>query len=89
MRSKNLGSIMTCFDHDLLANPLPLPSQQAATRQFVRFNSTIPSNPTNPTVKNLSLFEKLWGIDSCTAAPEFNNRWMMVVPAFLSHMAIG
>ena len=36
-----------------------------------------------------SFIERNWGIDSNTAGPNFKNRWLMVLPAFFTHMCIG
>lgn len=43
-----------------------------------------------PTPKKTSgIIDRLFGIDSNEAPAEFKNRWLMVVPAFATHMCIG
>ncbi len=40
-------------------------------------------------VKNKGFFDKFWGFDSNVASKDFNNKWLMVAPAFITHMCIG
>lgn len=35
------------------------------------------------------LWDKYFGLESNVASPDFKSRWLMVVPAFATHMAIG
>jgi hypothetical protein len=72
-RSKNLASVVTSLDFDFPLKQTP-----------VRFQST-----TTTPEKKQSFLNKIWGVDSCTASPEYTNRWTMIVPAFLTHMSIG
>jgi MFS family permease len=37
----------------------------------------------------LGLWDKMFGVESNVAPENFKNRWLMVVPAFATHMAIG
>jgi hypothetical protein len=39
--------------------------------------------------KPRGVIDRVFGLDSCVAPQDFKNRWMMVVPAFLTHMSIG
>lgn len=42
-----------------------------------------------PQEKSTGVIDRLFGLESCEAAPTFRNRWAMAVPAFLTHMSIG
>lgn len=77
--SKHIGSLLTTLDTNLFS----------INQQRCQSTTTPESPPASVIEKKSSIFQKIWGFDSCTAAPEFKNRWMMVVPAFLTHMSIG
>jgi len=49
-----------------------------------RLLSTTPDNK-----EPSGVFDRLFGLKSCEASPDFKNRWLMVVPAFLTQMSIG
>eukprot|EP01035_Chromulina_nebulosa_P027044 gene27044-35499_t len=53
----------------------------------VRSLSTNNSDETK--IKNNSLFDRLFGLESNVATKGFTNRWLMAVPAFGTHMCIG
>lgn len=53
-------------------------------RKFSTVDETIQS----PAPK-LSIIDRLFGLDSCVASETFKSRWLMVIPAFATHMCIG
>ena len=52
------------------------------------FASETPQNG-EPAKTKTGLWNKYFGIESNVAREGFNNRWLMVVPAFITHMSIG
>jgi MFS family permease len=62
-------------------------SQNVGNEVAVRNFSSTPDD-TQLTPKS-GLFEKYFGLESNIAPESFKNRWAMVVPAFITHMAIG
>lgn len=73
----HLKSLTSCSFSTKTTPSSPSSSSSAAT------NTTLPTNINN------SLFNKLWGVDSCNASIDYKNRWLMTVPAFFTHMSIG
>lgn len=53
------------------------------------FSSEVDSKNKNETKPKSGLWNKYFGFDSNVASPDFKSRWLMVVPAFATHMAIG
>lgn len=39
--------------------------------------------------KSPGFLEKFWGKESCMASPSTTSRWLMTVPAVMSHLCIG
>lgn len=39
--------------------------------------------------ERVGIIDRLFGLDSCVASESFTNRWLMVIPAFATHMCIG
>lgn len=56
------------------------------------YTSNKPSNDNNDNIKidpPKTFFQKYFGLKSCIASPKFKNRWLMVIPCFMSNLSIG
>ncbi len=74
------------------------PVYSSITPQILRKFSTTPPPlqqdvPPLPPVKSSFLtskfFQKWFGPQTYRASPTFKNRWLMVLPAFMTHLCIG
>ena len=66
---------------------------QILSRRLINLNPLKQANFYKPTycmaAQKQTFFEKYFGPEACTAKKEFNNRWLLLIPAFSAHMCIG
>lgn len=55
----------------------------------IRFLSNLKESPKDTEVKSKGFLNSLFGLQSNIASPNFNSRWLMVLPAFATHMSLG
>lgn len=41
------------------------------------------------TPKKLGIIDRLFGIETCEASPDFKNRWLMAIPGCATHICLG
>lgn len=72
-----------------------VPPPESLAKSFVKASSSNIPNPEKmappikPSFYTSSFFQKWFGPQSYRASPNFKNRWLMVLPAFLTHLCIG
>ena len=71
-----------------LRNPAPIAAMVANLPTKRTFSSEVPKSDDAVKVKT-GLWNKYFGLESNIAREGFDNRWLMVVPAFFTHMSIG
>lgn len=88
-KSLRLTKASLKFAANALRDPAPV-STLVGNGGFVKrsFSSEAPKD-TEITKPKSGLWNKYFGVESNIAPEGFNNRWLMVVPAFFTHMCIG
>lgn len=70
------------------AVPSPLRSS-SELMSFRQFSAETQKEQTSSAPANKSLVEKLWGLESNVADKSFKSRWMITIPAVVTHICIG
>lgn len=80
--SRRISSKILCCQNNLI--------KSSTTFQYKYFSTETEAKKTD-TIKTTksSFLDKLIGEESNVASESFNNRWLMAVPAFATHMCIG
>lgn len=74
----------------ILKSSLIYSPYQAISRPInYSFSSVPPQNPQSQSDSKLSFMQKYFGPQTVKASPNFKNRWLMVIPAFMTHFCIG
>jgi MFS family permease len=61
--------------------------KQQSVDNFRAFSTT--NVDSNESAKKSGVIDRLFGFESNVASSTFNNRWLMVAPAFMTHLCIG
>ena len=87
LRLKSLNILSIPFKKNLFSPSVSLITQLKPP-QFST-NPQTPQTPPKTSFLNSKFFQKYFGPDTYRALPSFKNRWLMVLPAFLTHLCIG